>query len=191
MDTGDDIPVPDWEASWREIQQRTAKKHWRLPFVFTWSSRRLATAAVTIAVVFVVGVLAGRALFSPGPGPSTPDIEQGFGGVASVAAYTATLEPLLIDFMNTRGGPVDEEVADLTRRVVADMLAQTRILKRAAYRNGDDTLYFLLDDVELVLISIANLGGQNGDVADQLDRVIKEKAIMTRLKQLPTENETI
>jgi hypothetical protein len=93
--------------------------------------------------------------------------------------------------MNSRGQATDEDVAELTRRVVVDMLAETRLFKRTAERNGDERLYLLLEDIELVLISIANLGGQNGDIAEQLEQVIRDKSIMYRLKQLPAGSETI
>jgi hypothetical protein len=189
MDIGDDIPEPDWEALWRVIRERSRKKRWRLPALMEWPRRRFAVVAAAVAAVFIIGVLVGRSIFPPEP--ETATTAPGYRGVASVAAYTETLEPVLIDFMNRGGQPVDDEVAELTRRVVTDMLAQTRLLKRAVARSGDQQLYFLFEDIELVLISIANLGGQNGDVAAQLDQIIKDKSIMYRLKQLPKGNETI
>lgn len=192
LDVGDDdVPAPDWEASWRSIRDRSLKKRWRLPALFDWPAKRFAMAAAAVVVVFVFGVLAGRSLFFPPAEPDGTTPELRFPGVTTVAAYTETLEPLLIDFMNRRGRSRSDEMSELTDRVAIEMLAQTRLLKRAAERDGDAELYFLLEDIELVLISIANLGGQNGDVAGQLDQIIKDKAIMFRLRQLPAGRSTI
>jgi hypothetical protein len=187
----DDIPAPDWEASWRVIRERSQKRRWRWPVFFEWPAKRFAMAAAAVVAVFVFGVLAGRSIFFPTtePGPTAP--ERGYQSVTSVAAYTETLEPLLIDFTNRRGRPQSDEMAELTTRVAVEMLVQTRLLKRAAEQSGDERLFFLLEDIELVLISIANLGGNNGDVAQQLDRVIENKEILFRLRQLPTEQSTI
>jgi hypothetical protein len=190
-DVDDDIPTPDWEASWRVIRERTQKKRWRLPALFEWPAKRFAMAAAAVVIVFVFGVLAGRSIFFPPAEPEWTTPGRGIQSVTSVATYTETLEPLLIDFMNRSGQTRSDEMSELTDRVAIEMLAQTRLLKRAAERSSDAELYFLLEDIELVLISIANLGGQNGDVAEQLDQIIKNKAIMFRLRQLPAGQSTI
>jgi hypothetical protein len=178
---GDDIPFPDGEASWRVIRQRSYKRRWGLPVLFP--ARRFAIAAAAVAAAFVIGILAGRSVFFPKP--QKPAItDRGYQGITSVSTYRETLEPLLIDFMNRSDQPQSEKMAEFTNRVIADMLTQTRLLKIAAMRNGEGDLYLLLDDIELVLISISNLGGQNGEVAAQLDRIIRNKLLLFRLRQL-------
>jgi hypothetical protein len=187
FDPGENIPMPDFDESWRSIQARTQAKKWRWPELFP--GRRFAMAAAAVAVVFVIGVFAGRSVFSPEPEPDTAG--PGYQGMASIAAYTQSLEPLLVDFANHGGKPVDDDLAKLTRKVTADMLAQTRMLKRAAARSGDEQLYILLDDIELVLISMSNLGGQNGEVAAQLLERIRNKSLLNRIKQMPAGRQTI
>jgi hypothetical protein len=190
LDLRGDVPEPDWEASWRAIGERTRKRSGRR-LAFGWPARRWATAAAAVAAVFVLGVLVGRSMFFGGKGPRQQETDHTYPGQVTVAAYTETLEPLLIDFLNNRGGVRDDEVSALTHRVVTDMLAQTRMLKRAAVRSGDEQLYQLLEDVEVVLISIANLGGSDGDVVRQLDRVIRDKSIVPRLERLASGNDAI
>lgn len=185
---GEDIALPDKEACWRAIRDRSLKPRWRLPVFF--DTRRLAIAAAAAAVVFALGILVGRSVFPPGSGPTTHIADSGYAGV-SVAGYAETVELILLDFMNRGGPPASDDVADFTGRVVADMLAQTRLLKRAAEREGDSDLRLLLEDVEVVLISISNLRYQNGDVADQLNRSIRSKLLLNRLRQLPAESATI
>jgi hypothetical protein len=179
----DDFAQPDWEASWRTIKERSLGKPGRRFVLFP--VKRFAMIAATAVAVFIIGVLAGRSLFAPDREPVPVAEEHTYRSVASIAAYTEILGPVLIDFLNRGGRPVSEEMAELTERVVTDMLAETRLLKRAAERGGDQGLYELLEDIELILISIANLRGANGDIAAQLDRVIREKSIMHRLKHLP------
>lgn len=183
-----DITLPDKEASWRVIRDASLKPRWRIPVLFP--PRRLATAAAVVAVVFAFGILVGRSVFSPGNGPTALVEENALGG-ASVAGYAETVELVLLDFMNRGGPPDSEEMTALTQRVAADMLGQTRVLKSAALREGDSSLYLLLEDIELVLISISNLGYQNGEVAEQLSRSIRSKLLLTRLRRLPEESATI
>jgi hypothetical protein len=185
-----DVPEPDWEASWRAIRERTRKRSGRR-LAFGWPARRWATAAAAVAAVFVLGVLVGRFVFFAGNGPRPRATDLSYPRQVTVAAYTETLEPLLIDFLNSRGEVHDDEVSALTHRVATDMLAQTRMLKREAARSGDEHLYLLLEDVEVVLISIANLGGNDGDVVKQLDRVIRDKSIVPRLERLASGNDAI
>jgi hypothetical protein len=187
--SGGDVPDPDWEASWRVIREGSRKKH-RFPNLFEWPAGRWATAAAAVVVVFVFGVLAGRSIFFPEQAPRQ-EFGLNYRGPTSVAAYTETLEPLLIDFVNSRGRVADEDAAELTRRVAVDMLAQTRLLKREAIRGGDEQMYLLLEDVEMVLISIANIGDHNGEVTEQLENVIKEKSLVRRLNQASAGSETI
>lgn len=178
-----DPPQPDWEASWRVIRNRALGRPGRRFVLFP--VRRFALIAATAVSVFVIGILAGRSLFGPGRETVPIALDRTYRGVASLSAYAETLEPVLLDFMNRGGRPASKEMAELTNRVVADMLAQTRLLKRAAARDDDRSLYGLLEDIELVLISITNLRGGNGDVAAQLDQVIKDKSLLYRLKRLP------
>ena len=185
MDPGEEIPMPDFDASWRDIQARTVGAGRRRGgWLVRW---RLALVPTAVAMIFAIGVFTGRSVFSP-----EPDVSGiGFPEKTSIASYTESLEPLLLDFANQRGRPVDAELAELTQKVAVDMLARTRLLKLAAAHSGDESLYVLLDDIELVLISISNLGNQNGDIAGQLERVIRSKSIVPRLKRLPAESETI
>jgi hypothetical protein len=187
FDPGEDIPEPDYDATWRSVQEQTHRKKWRWPVLFP--VRRFAMGAAAVALVFVIGVFAGRSLFSPGPERHTA--APGQQEMMSVAGYAGSLVPLLLDFANQEGRPVDKDLAALTSKVTADMLAQTRLLKRAAARSGDEQLFVLLDDIELILISMSNIGDQNGDVADQLLKRIRDKSLLFRTKQLPAGQWTI
>ncbi|UCE18523.1 MAG: hypothetical protein JSV84_17000 [Gemmatimonadota bacterium] len=184
-----EVPRPDWEVSWHIIRDRSLKRKGRLPLFLT--SRRFALIAAAVIVAFVLGIVAERSVFFPTTAPLPLKAEQPHESVASIAAYTETIEPLLIDFMNRGAQPTPGEITELTNRVIADMLSQTRLLKFAAARYGDGNLYQLLDDVELVLISISNLGGQNGNITAQLNHFIRNKSLLFRLRQLPRENEPI
>ena len=184
-----EVPKPDWEVSWRIIRDRSLKRKGYLPSFLM--SRRFALIATAVIVAFILGIVVERSVFFPTTAPLPLKAEKPHESVASIAAYTETIEPLLIDFMNRGVQPTPDEMTDLTNRVIADMLAQTRLFKYAAVRNGDGNLYQLLDDVELVLISISNMGGQNGDVNAQLNHLIRNKSLLFRLRQVPIENEPI
>ncbi|MDH4222715.1 MAG: zf-HC2 domain-containing protein [candidate division Zixibacteria bacterium] len=186
---GDDIPLPDWKVSWDVIRQRSFKKRWHLPVLFP--TKRFAIAATAVAVAFAIGILAGRSVFFPKPEQIPSITNRGYQGIASVSSYIETIEPLLIDFMNRSGQPESEKMVELTNRVITDMLTQTRLLKVAAMRNGNGNLYLLLDDIELMLISISNLGNQNGEVTSQLNHIIRNKSLLFRLRQLRSDKMNI
>jgi Ca-activated chloride channel family protein len=60
---GDDIPLPDWEASWRVIRESSGRKRWDLRWFLPRG--RLAWAVASAVFVFVIGgITLGPSLFT-------------------------------------------------------------------------------------------------------------------------------
>ena len=195
----DDAPLPDWEKSWSRIAAEALDKRPRRRLVFgrpelgwpVWARR--ATAAAAVLFVFVLGYFAGRrVLFDrSGEGVRTAAPSPAVGGSLlagfdeiRLAEYADNLRPLLVDFLN-RGNvrPPDDLVA-LKRRIVRDMLGQTRLLKRLAAESGDAAQDDLLSDLEFILTSMANLAPGDTESAVHLERMIRAKDIALRLREL-------
>ena len=178
----EDAPLPDREASWRVIRERSFARPRR--FALPLPSRRLALAAAGVAAVFLVGAIVGRIILF-GPAGQSPSKGDGrYENMGSLSVYLQTVEPLLVDFLNSEDRRMPEETAQVTARAVAEMLARTRILKIEAIRAGDRELYELLDGIEIALISISSLGGPDGEAASQLERFIRDEALVPKLRVL-------
>jgi hypothetical protein len=189
----DDVPLPDWEKSWARIAAGTVATRRRRRFTFgrpalgwpVWARR--AAAAASVILIFAAGYFAGRRFISerPGEGPRTTAAAPSAGSAeVRLAEYADELRPLLADFLNRGDVRPPEGLVEVRRRLVRDMLGQTRLLKGLVEESGDAGLKGLLSDLELILTSLANMGADDKDSADQLARMIRERDISPRLRDL-------
>lgn len=175
-----DVPLPDWDASWRVISDEVFRKK---RFVFPLVPRmRFAVTAAAVVAVFVIGLLSGRQLLDR----AVPDATQT--QVMPIQHFAENLEPLLVNFTNRSEEQAADSYTKVERRILADMLAQARLLKYLAESRGDDSQVKLLEDLEFVLVDITNLRPGDSDSAEQLRRAIKEKELKYRLRQFAEEN---
>lgn len=194
----DDVPLPDWEKSWARIAAATIGKRPRRRSVFGWLSfggpawARWAGAAASVILVFAVGYFAGRRFLTdrssgairPAAGRDV-GISALSGSVqAELAEYADNLRPILADFLNRGDVRPPNGLLELRRRVVRDMLGQTRLLMGLAEESGDAGLKDLLSELEFVLTSLANMERDDKDSADHLGRMIRERGVAARLRDL-------
>jgi hypothetical protein len=180
--------VPDWERSWRVIRGRALEPKKGLPLLLT--SRKFAVAGAALAVVFVFGFLLGRHLLKPAA------IEPGEAPYAnyrsvSAAEYSERVDMLLVNFLNRSDGDVPAGFRDVEREIVADVLAETRLLRLLAERRGDRYRYRVLEEVEMVLINMSNLGPEDEGSAEQVDRFIRDRDLRLQLRNLTDLKSTI
>jgi hypothetical protein len=196
----EDVPLADWERSWLRIADKAPDKRPRLRWaVFgrpefgrhVWARR--ATAAAAVILVFVIGYFAGRSvLFNrSGEAVRTAVVSPAIGryplaesGEVVLTEYAANLRTLLVDFLNRSDVRPPESLVELKRRIIRDMLGQTRLLKRLAAGSNDPEMADLLADLEFILTSLANLNPDDKESADHLGRMIREKDVSLRLRTL-------
>jgi len=177
-----DLPAPDWEKSWEVISDRAfgRPRGFRVFGIpMTW-----AVAAASLAIIFVLGFLAGRRFISP---PSkSPELSQARipDADSPLQRYAESLEPVLIDFLNRGETERPREAFELESRILQNMLVETRLWRGLAERAGETSLKGFLDELESLLISLANLKPGDRDSADLLDRVIRERRIRSKLREL-------
>ncbi len=174
------IPMPDWEKSWAVISEKTTRKRSRFTL---FPYKRYALAATSVLVVFILGFFTGRRFFFRAQNGSLLEAPADF-HYASTQYYAESLELLLVNFTNQSDQEAKESFNEVERKIITDVLAQTRLLKLIASRRGDPVLQELLEDVELILIGISNLAPEDKDSADQLNQFIIEKSLKLRLRQL-------
>lgn len=198
-----DIPEPDLERSWAVISNQVLRRRRALPqrILGTWARspmRKWALAACSLLAVFALGYFAGKQVLGPGRSPLEPARAGMSASVESAAAYSSisfaeyadSLRPVLVSFLNRDGIETPEALRTLEQQLVSDMLARTRLLEGLAAGSGDDTLLELLQDMELILISLRNLDPEDRDSARHLAGLIREKRIRLRLQEFRSARST-
>lgn len=180
------VPLPDWERSWAAISEQALSRKRRPARLFA-SIPLWVPAAAAVLLVFVLGYIAGRGIFvdTTGPAPRTAALPpSGLPSPLTFAEYADNLKPVLANFINRSDIPVPEELRALERGIIRDMLAETRALKSLAAESGDPSRADLLLDLEFVLTSLANLTPGDTESAVHLERMIREKDVAPRLREL-------
>lgn len=185
FDAPDDLPQPDWDKSWTRIAaealdrpaaRRVRRRSWK------W-----AAAAASFLAVFAVGFLAGRRFLStPRPVPVATAFAPA--PVSLFQSYAESLEPVLIDFQNRRPVEASAEAAELRKKILRSMLAETRLLRDLADRSQDSALLGFLEEMESLLVSMSNLKPGDAEAAGLIDRAIRERGIRSKLRDLRNDN---
>ncbi len=180
------VPAPDWDGSWAEIAKRALPEKSPLLRFFDRVPRWVPATAGILAV-FVLGYVAGRGILvdSAVYRPEMAALPSSDRGPSLLfASYADNLKPVLTSFLN-RGDIVPPvELRALEREIARDMLSRTRILRELAAASGDAGLADLLLDLEFILTSLANLAPGDKASAAHLERMIREKDVPLRLREL-------
>jgi len=185
----EEIALPDKEKSWEIISSRAVPKKSERTIFFPY--KKWAFAASALVVVFLLGFLIGKQVFFPGTGETPPESAALQDYESPLLRYTEGLEPILIDFVNRTDARKQQEMSDIEKLVVKDMLTQTKLLKHLVSQRDDPRLLQLLEDIEFILVGISNLRPQDQESAAQLTRLIRENEIKFKLKALFTSQTTI
>lgn len=183
-------------ASGRGGSGSPAPRPWR------WAVAGLAAAAVVLAVGIVIGRGLERAVApgppnvarqtTPAPNDSPATSKQfaeapGTDSVASLAyrlvvlRHLAGSEAMITAFRSAaRRGEVDAQIADWSR----ELLNTTRMLEASPVRQ-DPTMKRLLEDLDLVIVQIAQYttnGKHNPDDLDLIEQSIHKRGVITKLR---------
>lgn len=183
----DDIPLPNKEKSWQVIraQSRPRQRGWKGLYTY----QKWAFAASVILAVFVLGFLAGKRFFFSPPSISPPEtLAMDY---TPFQRYGENLELILVSFMNRADTQKQEQVSELEKEVIRDMLVQTKLLKHLVSQREDPYLLQLIEDLEFILIGISNLRPQDQDSAAQLARLIRDNELKFKVKTLLSSKTTI
>ncbi len=185
----EEIPLPDKEKSWDIISSRAVPKKSERTIFFPY--KKWAFAASALVIVFLLGFLIGKQVFFPGTDETPPESAALQDYESPLLRYTEGLEPILIDFVNRTDARKQQEMSDIEKLVVKDMLTQTKLLKHLVSQRDDPRLLQLLEDIEFILVGISNLRPQDQESAAQLTRLIRENEIKFKLKALFASQTTI
>ena len=174
------VPSPGYEAElWRRLRPRLAApagQRARFEWLGALAGWRLAAAAAAALALVAGGFLAGR-LAGPGrvatepavaaAGAALPEAARERVLLASVAGHLDSSERLLTDLVNRgdAGGDDDE------RALAQALLESNRLYRRAAERSGQRRIVALLDQLEPVLVELAQAPAAGARLDDVRRRV--------------------
>lgn len=175
------IPPPDWEVSWQVIAEKTLRKKRRFAFPmfrYHWA------LAVGLASIFILGAIAGKVIFfKPKPAPIS-DIFAGMNAESAWRSYADSIELLLVDFGNRAEVDRPRNIKKREKELVGRLLAETRVLKELLAQERDDARIALLNDVELILVGIANLKPGDKESAENIAKIVREGPLKSRLRTI-------
>lgn len=189
LEDKEDIPLPNKEKSWQNIRSQTLPQKTRWKNVLSY--KKLAFVSSGVLAVFVLGFLAGKLFFFQPPAPGQPESLASQEYDTPIEQYAENLDLILVSFMNRTDARKQDQISDLEKKVIEDMLLQTKLMKYLVAERGDPYLQQLLEDLELILVGISNLRPQDQDSAAQLARSIRENELKFKVKTLLTSKTTI
>jgi hypothetical protein len=158
-----EVPEPTedyWRRVWQEIAPRLpehAGSRWRM-----WFAPRRLAAFGAVAAIAVAAFLAGRWT----PGPNKADITTPVSNpmqvrekvlVVAVGQHLGRSEMILIELQNAAPSPGEKRIdISAEQRRAEDLVAENRLYRQTALKQGDAGLASTLDELERVLVDIAH-----------------------------------
>jgi hypothetical protein len=167
------LPKPDWKASLRVISTQPQKDEKR------WKRLVIQTAAVV--AVFIIGSLIGKHVLFP-----VKQAEE-ITAFSPLQRYFSEVRPALTVFMNTSMDQATEYETEMEKKIIKEMLIDTRFLKKGVYEQDNPYLQKLFDELEIILIEISNLKYGDEQSKKMIVEMIKEKGMPFKLKALDTD----
>ena len=201
----DQLPVPDrgdqyGAGVWARIQPGLARPSatWRERLLAALTPRKLAwagAAAVLFLAAFVAGSHVGwlRPSVAPAPPvaqalpaasqPTAADRERVQADVLLMAVgnHLDRSQVTLSELVNTPGGP-EVDISDEQQRA-RDLVSENRLYRQTALRTGEPAVASVLDDLERVLVEVANgPSTMNGAEFDQVRKRIDQQGIIFKVR---------
>ncbi len=179
LNTVDSAPVPErpldyGAAVWQRISPQV-RGRWR----FGWLGKREWMLAGVMAGMLVAAFLAGRVTQRLGqhPGIAKSAVRERVLLVA-VGDHLERSQTILVELENTESTDIDYE-----RQAAADLVESNRLFRQTAAITGDASTAGLLDDLERVLLEIANSPTEmSRSQLSELQKEIEKRGILVKVK---------
>ncbi len=181
--------LPDWNNSWRTIKK--GLKAQRTRSFFLRPSLRLSYSLAAIFVIFTIGLFIGKRFFPQEYREFVYPPPKDQITALPITAYAERVDSLLLHWINRNDEQMTESMRKLEQEAIEDILVQTRILKHMYTQMDKTYLLRLIEDMELILVSISNLRPDDEEYTQQLAHLIQEKALLFRLQQLVKNTTTL
>ena len=181
LDAAKDYPVPDRPANygssvWARVQTHLPK-HDRRRLPNKWCTLTPALAAA-LAIAFIAGIWTEhhRAM-KPTSAPTEKERERVL--LLSIGNHLERSEIVLTELMHA-----DPQTADLTaeRGVARDLVNENRLLRDRAAQTGDAADAALLENVQRVLLDLANGSGDSPGDVEAEQRRIEDESLLFKVR---------
>ena len=153
-------PAPSWAALVEYLEKPRTRRPRFFPSKIVW-------VVAGTAAAFLAGIVIGTGVFRPDRSAIAPS-----GSI--VRAYVQRLDPFLVDFQIKGKSPAPEEVIEFEKRITMELRRDTALLKEAARLAGQSDLVDILDEIDILLVSLAYLQSGDREASDQLRRIVRE-----------------
>lgn len=170
---------------WARVQAKLPERRpvrWASWFAARWAFA--AGAVVLAAAAFLAGRWSGVPVASPATETAAVATDDGLQErVLLVAAgdHFDRTQMVLAELVNA--DPSQPGILDTERARAADLVSTNRVIRQSAAAAGDDVMEGLLEDLERVLLEIANGGGEDSAAELELLKTrIESRGILFRLR---------
>jgi hypothetical protein len=176
----DAAPVPDRPADygaavWRKLDDRFPGRR-----QFAWLGMRQWTMAGAMAALLVAAFLAGRITHRPAPPAQAANPGQVRERILLVAVgdHLERSRTILVELENSNSPDIDYE-----RHAAADLVESNRLFRQTAVLAGDTATAGVLEDLERVLIEVANSPSEmSRRELQRLQQEIEKRGILFKVK---------
>jgi hypothetical protein len=179
----EDIPDANWEKCWSRInekvsapQKKTKKHFWHFP--------KWAYTTAALVCVLIIGIIMGRRAFTPGFKANLTAGETKGVFYLSLQEHFDDLKPLLTEYAHYREDKGKGAVT-LDRKVAEDLLIQNILLKRMAAEKNP-TARQLLEDIELILREMTNMGENGTATPLKIKEYINNQGLLSSIEVYKT-----
>jgi anti-sigma factor RsiW len=183
------LPVPEREhyaeQVWASVKPRLHQQQ-----ATNWTSwfrpQRIAFAGGMLALL-IFAFMIGRVTKSPAPNGNVPNVAANQNGAerlvrAEVGSHLERSQMMLVELSNAEAGKDGLDISEEQQRA-RDLLEANRLYRQSAKRAGDPAVAAVLDELERVLIEIAN---SPSDLSQQrlaeLQQQIQDQGILFKVR---------
>ncbi len=184
------LPVPDrehyHEQVWAAVKPRLDSGPKRAGFLAQWLRPQRLVLAGGMLALLIIAFLVGRSSRAPSPTPG-PKFAQNQNGAerlvrAEVGTHLERSQMMLVELSNAEAGKGGLDITEEQQRA-RDLLEANRLYRQSAKRAGDPAVASVLDELERVLIEIAN---SPSDLSQQrlaeLQQQIQDQGILFKVR---------
>jgi hypothetical protein len=186
----DSLPVPDpgenyGQRVWAAISPRLPEKQspWWEAF---FAPRRLITVGAMAAVIVAAFIL-GRKTVEPPKAGDAASVEKIRERVLVVAVgdHLNKSEMLLIELSNAQPNPASRKLVNISaeQHRAEDLLEENRLYRQTALKEGDQVMASTLDELERVLLDVANSPDQVTPARfDAMQKKLESRGILFKVR---------
>lgn len=183
-----DEPGPGFEREvWARLQPRLARAPWwRRVGVGGLSLATAGALAATLTAAFLAGWLARDQAVAPATVTADAEVAAERVLLVAVGEHLERSQMVLVELMNAEDGA--DVVFAGGREGMADLVAANRLYRQTAASAGDETMAEVLDELERVLVELANAPPEEAEMAlTAMRERVERRGILFRVRVLSSE----